>query len=197
MNTFELKIPENPYPFGEMTPIEREHLYTWVYTFMPEIALEVGCKSGHGSTFYISKAMEKNEERWFTKTTLYTCDIAGKCQEYDNVVFHQMKSTDLIYKLIAEKKIPEFIFFDGPEDADLALSDIKILEPYLLHGTQFAMHDWHTGRRFDGLISVKSAKIRPYMESSENWKLITCLEGDDPTIKSVGLSLYEWKPTLD
>ena len=173
---------------GEMLPAELAALYTWVYEAAPLIALEVGTSSGCGSTFYISKAIEDNG----LGGTLHTCDIKAGCQDYQNVMFQQMKSTDMINWMIQEGLIPDFIFFDGPEEASIALNDIRLLEPHLKIDTMFAMHDWYIGKRcFDGLSSVKAKQIRPYMEASDNWELVYHLQGDVPTDNSVGLVLYK------
>ena len=102
--------------------------------------------------------------------------------------------------MIIEDKIPDFIFFDGPEIPELALNDFKLLEPHLKKGCFFSMHDFHTGskRRYDNSISVKSAHIKPYLESHDEWRCLEELSGlvknsdyDDMPFDSVGLCLYE------
>jgi hypothetical protein len=101
--------------------------------------------------------------------------------------------------LINKNIIPNFIMFDGPENPDIALKDIKFLEQYIDENTYFAMHDWDLERPYDNGVSTKSVKIREYMENSENWKLIEILKSDiknsdfdDLPFDSVGLCLYKF-----
>ncbi len=106
----------------------------------------------------------------------------------------------MIQELTAEGVYPDFIFFDGPEIPELAVRDLEILERFIKPGTQFAMHDWHLGRRgYDGGESVKAAEVRPLIEASPRWTKLEVLEGDlkncaesRDEFDSVGLCLYEW-----
>ena len=63
------------------------------------------------------------------------------------------------------------MFFDGPEDPGLNLSDFKLLEPFLRQGAVFCAHDWDTDMRDDGLVSVKAELLRPYLENSQDWEI--------------------------
>jgi len=84
------------------------------------------------------------------------------------------------------------LFFDGPEDPDIAMEDIKILENYIQPECYFSMHDWELEKRkYDNGISTKAKKIRPYMENSSLWKPIEVLEGIESD-QSVGLCLYKF-----
>jgi hypothetical protein len=63
------------------------------------------------------------------------------------------------------------------------------------------MHDWHIGiRGYDNNFSTKSIKIKEYIESSDQWKLIEILKGDlknnqewSGDFDSVGMCFYEFK----
>jgi len=180
-------VPENPYKKGEMLPTERKALFSWVSDAMPSLVLEVGTNGGEGSTFYISNALKFDAK-------MITCDVRGGCHDYPNLIFVRKPSTTVIKEMIKEGNIPDFIFFDGPEDPNVALQDIKLLEPHLKKGeTYFAMHDWYGGVRcYDGYTSTKAALIRPYMEESSNWILKAELRGDVPEDDSVGLVLYQY-----
>ena len=172
----------NPYN-GEMLPYERDKLYNWIIDFKPKVILEVGCGNG-GSTYYMAEA---------TKGYIYTCDSKRSLSKkfisnYPHVEFYQMRSDVFIQSIIDRNLEINFIMFDGPEDPDVALRDVKVLEKYIIPGTYFCMHDWELGKRkYDGVVSTKALKIRPYIEKSKRWKKIKVLTNSK---KSVGLCLY-------
>jgi hypothetical protein len=87
-----------------------------------------------------------------------------------------------------------FIFFDGPEDPNVALNDFKVLEEYVKFGTVFSMHDWCiTTRKYDNGISTKSLFLKPYIENSNSWVLIDEFFGEKyiDGEESVGLCFYK------
>ncbi len=106
-----------------------------------------------------------------------------------SVVRSQQFFDDLILKNI---KL-DYIFFDGPEDPDVALHDINLLEDWIDPGCYFSMHDWETEtRKYDGQQSIKSLKIRSYIESNPNiWEPIEVLDGIN-SYDSVGFCLYKF-----
>lgn len=181
---------------GEMLPFERACLFTWVKACKPRSALEVGTGTGGGGTYYIANAMLTG--------ALFTCDPVRKpsnkfLEMHHNVRFSPIKSCELIQKMknleylyigLGVDEHIDFIFFDGPEDPQVALDDIQELETFIQPGTKFSMHDWCTEERvYDKGISTKAKLIRPYMEQSDKWKLIEVL---DNSAASVGLCLYEF-----
>lgn len=93
----------------------------------------------------------------------------------EHIVFHNIPSTDLIKQLIVTKQIPQFVFFDGPEDPELNINDFKLLDEHLPIGTYFCMHDWDLGIRADGLSSTKAQLLRPYLEQLPTWKILRTL----------------------
>lgn len=183
---------------GEMLPYERKRLYTWVRSIAPEIVFETGTGSGGGSTRFIAEALKE------TGGQLHTCDpgrgpSTALLQSYPNIHYYPVASTDLMRWAVFEEIVPQFVFFDGPEDPDIALEDIKIVERIVRPGAMFAMHDWETTPRlYDGLVSTKAAKIRPYMETSMRWQAVEVLSGlaknadEYPGPDSVGLCLYRF-----
>lgn len=177
--------------FGEMLPEERKLLFHWVLSYKPKNILEIGTGDGGGGCYYMASALKKINNSGY----IYTCD-PERCPnenffiEFSNVFFHKMISHDLIRKIIDDKIDVDFIFFDGPEDPQIAHDDILKLEQIIKPGTKFVMHDWELSKRIaDGMISIKSKYIRPYMENSNKWKLLYQTEN---SIESVGLCLYEF-----
>lgn len=191
---------ETPPYGGEMLPYERYKLYNYVLKTKPNIVLETGTGIGGGSTYYILKALEYNNHG-----KLYTCDPFRSpniklINEFKKFIdFNRMSSNFRIKKMIKENIIPDFIFFDGPEDPNVALEDIKLIEEYLKTDTIFSMHDWCTEKRkYDNNISTKSLLIKPYLNQSKNWELIEELSGliknsnfDNTGYDSVGLVFYK------
>lgn len=178
---------------GQMWPKEREFLYSAVLARRPHLALEIGTWKGGGSTYQIASAMRQAQIG-----KLYTCetdvelynsavDSYKDSELRKHIEFNNIDSTTLIHKLLNSNMIPDFVFFDGPENPDLNLSDFILLEPHMRPGNLFCMHDWDTDLRPDGFISVKAQKLRPYIENSNKWKILMSLTAPI----SVGIVLAE------
>jgi hypothetical protein len=90
--------------------------------------------------------------------------------------------------------IPNFVFFDGPEEPEVALNDFKLLENSLPVGAFFSMHDWCTNvRKYDSETSTKALYLKDYINSFDNWILIEELDGEnyEEGEESVGLVFYK------
>jgi predicted O-methyltransferase YrrM len=169
-----------PYQGAELLPLEREKLYNWVTARKPNGILEIGTGNG-GSTYYMAEAIKAAG----LATVIVTCDPKRKVsnsffEAYPFVDYFRMPSDEIIPFVIEEGFIIDFIFFDGPDDSEVALRDIKRLEKYISAGTYFAMHDW---------AFQKAEMIRPYMEQSPNWIEQEVLPKSSV---SVGLCLYKY-----
>lgn len=195
INSTELNLHiENIYPGAEMLPFERYTVYRWITDIIkPENGiLETGCGNG-GSTYYLSQAIKKLNSR----SIIHTCDPERKpfddfLNQNSNVIYYKMYSADLISKLIYDKIKLDYIFFDGPDDPNIPMDEIKILEDYIQPGCYFSMHDWEIEKRkYDGAIANKSKLIRPYLEKSSYWQPIEILEGIESN-QSVGFCLYKF-----
>jgi hypothetical protein len=185
---------------GEMLPYERYKLYNWISEIRPTLVLEVGTGNGGGSTYFISKSIKDNN----LNSTVHTCDPVRKPDNeffnvFDFVKFYKTNSDVMINDLLKNNLIPDFIMFDGPEDPDVALNDIIVLENFIGDGTYFCMHDWDHYRPYDKAHSTKSIKIKDYIENSEKWSLVEQLfadkknsDFDDLPYDSVGLCLYKF-----
>jgi cephalosporin hydroxylase len=193
MENLNLNI-ETVYPGAEMLPFERLKLYSWITEIIKpkNDILETGCGTG-GSTYYISESVKHIN----SKSVIYTCDPDRKPNDnflnnHPNVRYSASYSADLILEIINNIVKIDYIFFDGPEDPNVAMEDIKVLEGYIQPGCYFSMHDWEFERRkYDMEISTKAEKIRPYIENSSLWKPIEVLEGIESN-ESVGFCLYEF-----
>ena len=192
-----LSFEISPYKGAEMLPYERFKLFNWISTFKPRGILEVGTGGG-GGTSYMAEAIRLTR----FKCPIYTCDPNRKpsprlFRNYPFIEFFRQKSDIMIQEIIDRNVQIDFIFFDGPEDSEVALRDIKTLETWIVSGTHFCMHDWEYKQRyFDGGISIKAKSIRPYMEKSKNWEKVEVLNGlkrsEDNRKESVGLCLYKF-----
>jgi len=183
---------------GQMTIAEREFLYNAVFNCLQDkhfcTVLEVGTWKGGGSTLQIATALSDIDKGHM----LYTCETDSDfynqaVASYLNhpldkyIIFSNSPSDVVIDQLIKEKNIPQFVFFDGPEDPDVNLNDFKKLDEVLEVGSQFCMHDWDLDIRIDGLVSTKAKYLRPYLEKSTRWRKISSLT--KPV--SVGIVLME------
>lgn len=185
---------EQIYPGVEMLPYERYKLYTWVSEVIkPRNVIDVGCGIG-GATYYISKGMQKCK----SSGKVYSCDPGRGpsdqfLMEHLNVDYRPVYSNELIEKLISDNVKIDYIFFDGPEDPDVAMRDISILESYIEPGCYFSMHDWEiVPRKYDGQTSTKSLKIRKYIENNPSiWEPVEILDGVC-SYDSVGFCLYKF-----
>lgn len=133
--------------------------------------------------------INKNEMRAIASIKngiLHTCEVnedffAEAVAGFSNsslskhIIFYNSPSTTIIKQLITTKQIPQFVFFDGPEDPELNLNDFKLLDNHLQVGAYFCMHDWDLGIRADGLSSTKAELLRPYLEQLSTWKILRTL----------------------
>ena len=198
---------------GEMLDFERGKLREWVYDKRPYVVFEIGGGSGGGSTINIAHGLKTLKENGYCKDVkFYSCD-AGHSRAHMSAsyfsthpdykdfvhVFHEYSHHFINRLAIKDGIIPDFVFFDGPEEAEENLTDFKTIESLVPIGTLFAAHDWETKKRaYDGATSVKNLLIRPYLEENKNWKELEKLSGfsnewpnKDGDVHSVGLVLYE------
>lgn len=188
---------------GQMTVQERIFLYQAALEKLSIMengtALEIGTWKGGGSTLQISTAiMNVDLSGHYRGNILHTCEVdpilySEAVAAYETtpqskyVVFHNKPSDIVIDELIWKGNIPQFVFFDGPEDPEINMNDFLKLDEHLKVGTRFCMHDWDLDVRFDGLVSTKAKLLRPYLEKSNKWHQIGSLT--KPI--SVGIVLME------
>lgn len=174
---------------GQMTNLERTKLCEWVYESKPSIVVEVGGGEGGGSTFCIAEAMAQLKEEGKCKDSiLLTADprngpareFYGGHKRYRDFIKFFWFSSDFRDIFDGSFPLPDFIFFDGPEDPDDNLDDFKFFDGIVKSGCKFSCHDWETTERaFDGQTSVKASKLRPHLENLETWETIEYLSGLD------------------
>lgn len=170
---------------GQLTMAERRFLYDTVIERKPQIALEVGTWKGGGSTLALACGLRR------VGGILHSCEpdkhligvanqlYSGLPQHIATVRLHNLRSSELINKLITDKTIPHLVFFDGPEEPNVAIDDLLTLEGHLKLGATFMMHDWEHQE------SIKCKMIKPYLRESPKWRIDKVLM---PPI-SVGLVL--------
>lgn len=198
-----IDFTETIHPQAEMLPLERKALYDSVALNKPKVILEVGTGCGGGGTYFMSRALEDNN----IDCTLYTCDpMRGPDQSFLEmfpfVNYRSDYSTNLINELIEKHIAPDFLFFDGPENPDIALNDLKALEPVIEEDTILCIHDYELNMRgYDKAYSTKSKLIRPYLEASDSWEEIIVYSGttknsdyNDDEFDSVGFAILKYKP---
>jgi len=179
---------------GQLWPVERQTLKNLVTKNKPGIVLEIGTWKGGGSTYQIATALHD-----LKKGHLYTCEpdkhlfntantLYSGYQRHLPVTCMNCPSNEAIEQLLGKGKIPDFVFMDGPEDPDVCLDDLQVLEQQMKAGSMVVFHDWETGIRQDGLTSTKSVKVRPYIESSKIWEEELVLSQND--WRTVGLAAY-------
>jgi predicted O-methyltransferase YrrM len=163
-------------PDGQLYDCERSLLHSAVLRARPAIALEVGTWRGGGSTLQIVSAMLH-----LKAGLLVTCEINSEFYAEANAFYVQkpfcdhcqiklMPSRETINWLLETHGPPDFVFFDGSEDAQESLDDFLILEPRLRPGAVFMMHDWLTPD------SHKADLLRPYLEASSGWRIVNLLK---------------------
>lgn len=175
-------------------PQERQSLYDWVLNAKPKVVFEVGTWEGGGSTWQIANAIKDAG----VGGHLTTCEVNKKfyaeaCKIFNtdywkpHVTCLLKPSTEVISTLN-----PDFTFFDGPNNADLSLSDFKLLETRVNSGAMFACHDWDRIEHYDGtriIVAEKCVKLRPYLEEHDEWRILQTLTRPI----SVGLVLAQKK----
>ncbi len=175
------------FKFGEMTVYERKKLYKYIKEYNPTIILE--CGSGVGASTYIIVNAISNS------SVLYSCDPARQPNFSHNLLsFYKITSEKLIKLLIDKQNYPNFFFFDGPENPEVALDDFIKLDKYVNIGTIFSMHDWCTvKRKLDNGVSTKAKLLKPYINSLNSWELLEETSGEEYVVgeESVGLCFYK------
>lgn len=193
MSKIDLEI-HKIYPGAEMCQLERLKLYTWTSELIkPKNILDIGCGVG-GGTHYLSEGLKKcNPEG-----KVYSCDPERTPSQlfffnHSNVNYYRLFSTELIEKIRNDGVEIGYIFHDGPDDPNVGMNDIKLLETFIKPGCYFTMHDWETERRkLDNAVANKARLVRPYMESDESpWEVVEVLDGIESS-ESVGLCLYRF-----
>ena len=178
---------EFDFKFGEMSVYERKKLYNYIKVYDPTTVLECGAGKG-ASTHIMVNAVNNNSK-------IYSCDPSRHPDfKSELLFFHNEKSDKLISKLINDKIYPDFIFFDGPEEPEVALNDFIELDKYVEIGTIFSMHDWCTvKRKLDGAISTKANLLKPYINSLDTWELLEETSGEEyiESEESVGICFYK------
>lgn len=176
---------------------ERKFLFDSILAARPKAVLEVGTWKGGGSTWQIANALQSLRESGHN-CVFHTCEVDQAHYAEAQAIYsqspweefvrcHHATSDTLIGMLLAAEVVPDFLFFDGPEDVDTALRDFQRLDKVVKAGSFFMMHDWDLGQRVDGLQSIKALKIRPYLESLQTWRIISSMTAPE----SVGLILAE------
>lgn len=178
----ELSIDNLP---GQLWPAERKYLHDLVLSVKPKTILEVGSGCGAGSTYAMASALRQT-----MSGILYGCEpdqtqITHAKHLFAPWPFVQLrnnKSSEFIQWVLDCNRIPDLIFFDGPEEPQVAVTDLTMLEAKIKNGTHFLMHDW------DPEASSKAHLLRPRLESHPAWQKIHCLTSPE----SVGLCHYRF-----
>lgn len=170
---------------GQLWPAERQLLFDAVIEKKPKVVLEVGAWKGAGSTLIIATALKR-----LSQGHLFTCEPDHGLFETANKLFSDPSwhpfitlingtSKETIDYLKIIQAVPDLIFFDGPEDPQVALDDFQALESYVQSRCFFLQHDWENKE------SKKVALIKPYLEAHKDWSIRTVLRPPE----SVGLVL--------
>lgn len=184
---------------GQLLQVEREFLHEAVLRARPRLVLEVGTWKGGGSTYYIASALGKLRLDGH-ECQFHTCETDPDRHREASSIYagppwnafvhcHNVPSSDLIASLISQGAIPDWVFFDGPENEDVNHNDFLTLDKHMRSGSHFSAHDWETGPRIDGLTSKKAIKLRPHLEARSDWEILATLAAPI----SVGLVLARKK----
>lgn len=180
-----------------MTQHERAALRNWVRDAKPKIAFEIGTWKGGGSTWQIANGIRENGSG-----LLVTCETDKAFYDEANQIYDtpewrpyvrclNMASTDVINGMSqSPDNIPDFVLFDGPNIAELTLSDFQLLDPLLKSGSFFACHDWDRVEHNTGkciVVAEKCTLLRPYLENHQGWKILHRMTQPE----SVGLILAQ------
>ena len=122
--------------------------------------------------------------------------------QFPFITYLRKFSNEVIDQFVTENTAPDFLMFDGPDDADITINDLISLEKIIKPGCILCIHDYEISRRgYDGSVSHKCAKIRPYLESNSNWVEVLVLSGVekntdeyDMPFDSVGFAIFKYDP---
>ena len=189
---------------GQMSDIERQKLFEWVYDSEPLITVEVGGGMGGGSTFQIAEALATLKDEGKCEPSIFlTADPINSdaqelylgCDRYKDFIKFFGYSEAFRFVFNEDFPPPDFIFFDGPDKADFNLMEFIYFDELAESGCKFVCHDWETEvRHFDNKTCPKAKLLRPYLESLDTWETVEYLSGmrgewpnDQDEVISVGL----------
>lgn len=158
-------------PPGQMTDHERDVLQNEIWLTKPSVVFEVGTWYGGGSTFQIMSGLIHNSKgilhTWesLEDRAKVAADFYSNSYWQNRFFGHVGSMRSHLPAVINQHGAPDFIFFDGGEDPNEAMDDIRALEPYLKPNTVLAMHDWLHAE------SHKCDLIKPYLESGRKWSI--------------------------
>ena len=163
----------NGRPDGQMSELEKRVLYATVLIARPSSAIEIGTWKGGGSTRIISSALienghgnlrtfEINSDFYAQAVALYHGELAPLAGV---ISFYRMDFMD--YSLSGGV---DFVLFDGDENAEATLAQVRKVEPLLAHGSVLAFHDWR---------SNKARLAEPYLASKQNEYYPLCILQSD------------------
>lgn len=155
---------------GQLWKPERKLLYESVTRLKPSVCVEIGTWKGAGSTFMIASALEECGSGVLhtieQDESLYNEAVARYRSQWVNllprVVFHHGKSMDILPGLLPELGSVGLVFMDGANSPAGALETFLALEPFIIFGGSFLMHDWNR---------EISSRVRSYIETSPSWKI--------------------------
>ncbi len=157
----------------QLWPSERLFLFEAILDTKPFRVFEAGTCNGRGSTYQIALGLqtvghghlhtcEPNPQQFAQAHSLYRQANWAKF-----VTCYNLRSDQLIRDYIGIGHfIPDFLFFDGPDDPEENLANFEALEDIMPYGAHFCMHDWELTE------SAKAERLRPYLEESPKWDII-------------------------
>ncbi len=155
---------------GQLWYEERKLIYTIVRTYKPQYCFEIGTWKGGGSTYFISQALYENGSGIIhtveTNKEFYD-ETRNNYQIYLQnltpfVEFHLGDYKEIYSKILSSIGRVDFLFLDGPEDAQETLNQYNFFFPYMRSGSTILVHDYFT---------EKARLVKSLVQNGDNWEI--------------------------
>jgi len=164
----------HPALHGQLWFEDRRLLYNTVLKARPSHCFEIGTWKGGGSTLFIGNALHRlgsgilhtieiNNEFYEEAVNKYKVNLPH-LKPY--VVFHLGDYREKYSKILKSGIPVDFAILDGAEDPKQTLEQYQFFRPFFKSGAILMLHDWFT---------EKTALVRPILERSAEWEIITVL----------------------
>jgi predicted O-methyltransferase YrrM len=159
---------------GQLWFKERKLIYDTIREYKPSHCFEIGTWKGGGSTLFIAQALYENKQG-----KLHTIEInknfydavRNNYQTYlehltPYIEFYLGDYRDKFSEVLNAIGKLDFLFLDGPENAQETLGQYEFFAPYMQKGCVVMVHDW---------LTEKSRIVKPLIQGVDDWTIKTVL----------------------
>jgi predicted O-methyltransferase YrrM len=160
----------HPQVKGQLWFKERKLIYDTIKTYKPSHCFEIGTWKGGGSTLFIAQALYENKQGKLHTIEInkdFYDDVKNNYQTYlehltPYIEFYLGDYRETFSEVLNTIDGLDFLFLDGPENAQETLDQYEFFLPYMKKGFVLMAHDWFT---------EKSKLVKPLIQNGDEWKI--------------------------